>query len=197
MPGTVSAIAATADTPTSAGRRPLTRADSRGNGGSNSAPITATTANAAASVSANWGSSWTSSPVTKPMPLVLASTQPPTAAALPATPSSATAREGRTSTSAPQPIWNAAVSANATTAARCSLCAPAAVAWIAPAPIDARAATETSALGRSDGEAVATAIFPSRCQPAEARLEQRRRQLHAACRFHEPAAAARSAATAS
>ncbi len=110
----------------------------------------ATPASTAARVSANCGLSATSRPSTNPMPLVLARIQPPSAAPFTATPDRLTGTPERTSASAPQPICSAAVTAKATTTPRCSLWAPAAVAWMAPAARDASAAKRSvpGAVGR-------------------------------------------------
>ena len=105
------------------------------------APATATPPSSAASVSGRPGPSAASSPSTNPMPVVLVSSHPATAAPLPATPARYSHRPGRANTSAPQPTWNTASSAKASAACPCSPCTPTALAWITPAPIDAIAAS--------------------------------------------------------
>lgn len=113
----------------------------------------ATPASAAARVSAKVASSATSSPEMKPMPLVLASTQPPRAAPLTAAPARPTSVPARTMARTPQPIWARAQSVKATTTLRSSPWEPAAVAWIAPAARDARAAMRSGAGTADDGGA--------------------------------------------
>ena len=78
------------------------------------------------------------------MPLVLAITQPTTAARLIAAPASMISRPARWSANTPHPSCAMARIVKVITAWRCSLCTPIAAAWIAPAPIDAIAATATA-----------------------------------------------------
>ncbi len=156
MPGTTRTRVATAATPTSAGcgREAHEMRSAR----ASSAPTIATAARPAARLSANCGLSLTSSPSTKPMPLVLASTHPTSAPPLMATPARLMRRPDRPRASAPHAIWSAAVTEKATTAERGSLCAPAAAAWMAPAPSEAMAAAfsapgTTALAGAADGAA--------------------------------------------
>jgi hypothetical protein len=86
------------------------------------------------------GDSAVSNPSMKLMPEVRLSTQPPRAAPLTAMPHRLTHRPERTSASAPQPIWRAAITANEKMTERSSPWVPTQVAWMAPAPSEARAA---------------------------------------------------------
>ncbi len=70
--------------------------------------------------------------------------QATTSAAFSAAPASATPRPGRWRAIAAQATWATAATANSTTITRSPVCAPAAAAWINPAPADARAATHST-----------------------------------------------------
>ena len=87
------------------------------------------------------------------MPLALAMIQPTTAAPLIAAPASAMTRPQRCSANTPQPSCRIARIVNVITAWRCSLCTPMAAAWMAPAPIEAIAATATAGAMRDGAEA--------------------------------------------
>ena len=76
----------------------------------------------------------------KVMPEVMATTQPAKKARLPARPRAMGARAGHTSATAPQPSWKAAVMVKAVTTSGSPLWEPMAVAWMAPAASDAKAA---------------------------------------------------------
>ncbi len=152
MPGTPTARAPRTATPTSTGRGRIAQSDRRAS--VIRAPRTATPASTAHSVSATSGLSAVSIPETKLIPEVLAITQPPSAAPLTATPERLTHQLERTRASAPQASWTAAVMAKTVETVRSSPCEPTAVAWMAPATSEARAATRSA----PGAEAVAVAV---------------------------------------
>ena len=118
--------------------------DSRGASDSR-APTTAAIARPAAMVSAVPGLSVSSRPLMNEMPEVLAMTQPMAAPPLISTPARMTRRCGFSRAATPQPICSTAMITKVTDAALASLCAPAAVAWMAPAPREANAAAASTA----------------------------------------------------